>query len=124
MSRESNPTGLIDDYIAMWNETDAKRRRELIQRIWTERARYADPAAQAEGHAAIDSMVAGVHQRFPGHRFARTSEVETHNGQLRFTWTLGPAGKDPIVIGTDFGTVAEGRLASMTGFFDKVALPA
>lgn len=120
----TNPTGLIDDYIAMWNETDAKRRRELIQRIWTERARYADPAAQAEGHEAIDSMVASVHQRFPGHKFARTSDVEMHNNQLRFTWTLGAAGKEPVVIGTDFGTLAGDKLASMTGFFDKVALPA
>jgi hypothetical protein len=120
----SNPTELIDGYIAMWNETDAKRRRELIQRIWTERARYADPAAQAEGHDAIDAMVAAVHQRFPGHRFTRTSDVEAHNGQLRFTWTLGQAGKEPVVVGTDFGMLAGDKLASMTGFFDKVALPA
>ena len=120
----SNPTELVDSYISMWNETDAKRRRDLIQRIWTERARYADPAAQAEGYEAIDTMVAAVHQRFPGHKFARTSDVETHNGQLRFTWTLGPAGKEPIVVGTDFGSIAGDKLASMTGFFDKVALPA
>ena len=120
----SNTTDLIDGYIAMWNETDAKRRHDLIQRVWTERARYADPAAQAEGHEAIDAMVAGVHQRFPGHRFARTSDVDTHNGQLRFTWTLGASGKEPIVIGTDFGTLAGDKLATMTGFFDKVALPA
>ena len=31
-----NPTDLIDRYIAMWNETDAERRRALIARTWTE----------------------------------------------------------------------------------------
>ena len=33
-------TDLIDRYIAIWNETDAARRRDLIARTWTEDAAY------------------------------------------------------------------------------------
>jgi hypothetical protein len=33
-----NLTQLIDRYIAMWNETDAERRRTLIAETWTENA--------------------------------------------------------------------------------------
>ena len=69
-----NLTELLDRYIAMWNEADPERRRALIAEVWTEDARYVDPVLQAEGLASIDAMVCGVHERFPGHRFRRTSE--------------------------------------------------
>ena len=118
-------TDLIDRYIAMWNEADTKRRRDLIAQTWSEAAIYVDPAVQGTGHAGIDAMVAGVQQRFPGHRFRRTGPVEAHNDRVRFCWELGPDGGTPIVNGTDFGVVAgDGRLSAITGFFDSVAVPA
>src|SRR5436190_6533873 len=86
----TNVTELIDSYIQMWNETDAERRRKLIEQIWTEAASYVDPMMQAEGHAGIDAMVQGVQDGFPGYRFRRTSEVDAHHTCVRFTWELGP----------------------------------
>ena len=118
-------TDLIDRYIAMWNEADAKRRRDLIARTWSEAASYVDPAVQGVGHAGIDAMVAGVQQRFPGHRFRRTGAIEAHNDRVRFGWDLAHASGEPIVTGTDFGVIAaDGRLSAITGFFDRVAVPA
>ena len=118
-------TDLIDRYIAMWNEADAKRRRDLIAQTWSEAASYVDTAVQGAGHAGIDAMVASVQQRFPGHRFRRTGAVEAHNDRVRFGWDLAPAGGEPIVTGTDFGVIAaDGRLSAITGFFDRVAVPA
>ena len=61
----SNSTDLIDRYFAMWNETDAGKRRELIAKTWTENARYVDPMLEGEGRQGIDAMVAAKHQRFP-----------------------------------------------------------
>ena len=69
-------TALVDRYIAMWNEPDSARRRALIARTWTEGASYLDPMMQGDGRSGIDAMVEGVQQRFPGHRFRRTSEVD------------------------------------------------
>ena len=117
-----NLADLIDRYIAMWNETDAERRRALIARTWTEEANYLDPVLQGDGPTGIDAMVRGVHQRFPEHRFRRTSEVDTHHDCVRFSWELGPQGGSPVVSGTDFGVVAaDGRLRTVTGFFDQIA---
>src|SRR2546429_182127 len=45
----SNVTELIDRYIAMWNETDAARRRDLIAKTWTHTGRYLDPVMQGKG---------------------------------------------------------------------------
>lgn len=119
-------TTLVDRYIAMWNETDAKRRRDLIARIWTESASYVDPAAKGAGHAGIDAMVAAVQERFPNYEFRRTSDVEAHNGRLRFRWELAPSEGPPIVSGTDFGVLADkgDRIEAIIGFFDHVAAPA
>jgi hypothetical protein len=115
-------TEVIDSYIAMWNEADPERRRSLIARVWTEGARYVDPALEGEGHSGINSMVEAVQQRFPGHRFRRTSAVDAHHDRVRFTWELAPERGAPVVKGTDFGVVDGGnRLQSITGFFDTVA---
>src|SRR5712692_653765 len=108
-------TDLIDRYIAMWNETDSERRREIIARVWTRNASYVDPVLQGEGQAEIDAMVKSVQERFPGHKFRRTSAVDVHHDRVRFGWELG----------TDCGVVAGGkRLQAITGFFDRVAQPA
>src|SRR6185295_17784699 len=65
----SNRTDLIDRYIAIWNETDAVRRRDLIASTWTETASYLDPLMQGDGQSGIDAMIQAVQERFPGHRF-------------------------------------------------------
>jgi hypothetical protein len=71
------------------------------------------------GRAGIDAMVQAVQQRFPGHRFSRTSDVDAHNDRARFTWELAAAGAPAVVKGTDFGVVAgNDRLEEITGFFD------
>jgi hypothetical protein len=113
-------TDLIDRYIAMWNETDAERRRALIARTWTATASYVDPVMQGEGRAGIDAMVRGAQERFPGHRFSRTGTVESHHDRVRFSWELAPEDGPTFAKGTDFGTVVDGRLQTVTGFFDQM----
>jgi hypothetical protein len=122
MTDTTDHTELADRYIAVWNETDPGRRRALIARTWAEGARYRDPLLSSDGADGIDAMVAAVHDKYPGHAFRRTSDVDAHNGALRFRWELAPEGGPVLASGIDFATVAEdGRLATVTGFFDYVA---
>ncbi|WP_026868403.1 nuclear transport factor 2 family protein [Inquilinus limosus] len=114
----SNATELVDRYIAIWNETDAGRRRALIDATWTEDAAYVDPMMRGDGRDAIDAMIAAVQERFPGHRFRRIGPVDEHNGRIRFRWELGPEGAPALVAGTDFGEIAGGLLSGITGFID------
>lgn len=113
--------GLIDRYIAAWNESDPAARRQLIAAAWTADAQYVDPALQASGHDGIDAMIQSVHARFPGHRFRRVGDVDVHHDRVRFAWELNPENGPAVVKGTDFGVVSGGeKLASVTGFFDQV----
>lgn len=108
----------VDAYFAMWNEEDAARRAELIATAWADDGRYVDPMLEAEGHAALSQMVAGVHQQFPGQRFRRLSGVDEHHGRVRFAWQLGGDDGTVTVAGIDVGELgADGRLRSITGFF-------
>jgi hypothetical protein len=116
----NNLTELVDRYIAMWNETDAERRRTLIADTWTMTASYVDPLLKGDGRAGIDAMVQAVQDKYPGHRFRRTGPVDAHNDRVRFGWELAPTGGPALVTGTDFGVVAaDDRLQAVTGFFDQ-----
>ena len=117
----NDATTIVDTYLAMWNETDPKRRAQLIARAWASDGRYVDPMLEAEGHAAISEMVAGVQAKFPGHRFRRLSGVDTHHDQLRFAWDLVTPDGAVVVAGIDVGAVGpDGRLRRITGFFGEV----
>jgi hypothetical protein len=109
---------VVDRYIAVWNETDAARRRELIAQTWTEDASYLDPLLSGEGHAGIDVMVAGVQTQFPGFRFRRTGEIDAYQDRVLFAWELGPANDAALAGGVDFGHLVDGRLQGITGFLD------
>ncbi len=113
---------LIDGYIEMWNESDPARRRELVERTWSEDGTYVDPLMSGEGRDGIDAMIAGVQQQFPGHRFELAQGPDTHNDRVRFSWHLVADGGAAVATGVDFGTLAEdGRLRSVTGFLEQPA---
>ena len=109
---------VIDQYIATWNETDSAARRELITRTWAEDGGYRDPLMSGEGHDGIDAMIGGVQTQFPGYRFRRVGELDTHHDRVRFSWELGPEEGAALAGGIDFGVIVNGRLQSITGFLD------
>jgi hypothetical protein len=113
---------LVNDYIAMWNEADAERRRALVARTLTDDATYVDPLMAGAGTDQISAMIGAAQQQYPGHRFALHTAPDAHNDRVRFGWSLSPNGGDPIAIGVDFATVApDGRMQSVTGFLEPAA---
>jgi hypothetical protein len=117
----SDVKDLVDRYIAIWNETKAGCRQELIARTWTEDASYVDPLMQSQGHAALDTMIIGVQQRFPDFSFSLLGKPDAHADRLRFSWALGPKNGEAVIKGIDFAVLsADGRLHAVTGFLDQV----
>jgi hypothetical protein len=119
-TQTSTLTEIVDTYIDMWNEEDAGRRAVLIRAAWTSDARYRDPLLEADGHEALSEMVATLQGHYPGHRFSRTSGVDTHHDVARFGWQLVAPDGAVFVAGVDVATVADdGRLRTVTGFFGE-----
>ncbi|AIY39364.1 putative isomerase [Collimonas arenae] len=112
-------------YIAAWSETDVARRRALIATVFTPEAVYLDPMARSAGHDGLDAMIGAVQQQFAGLRFKLHGKQDGHNDVVRFFWTLGADGAEPVAYGTDIAVVAaDGRISKVTGFLDAMALPA
>ncbi|MBV9800461.1 MAG: nuclear transport factor 2 family protein [Solirubrobacterales bacterium] len=118
----SNTEALVEDYIAMWNETDPDKRRSLVARTVTEDATYLDPLMSGNGIDGISAMIAGAQQQFPGHSFRLISGPDAHHDRVRFSWSLAADGEGPVAVGFDFATVADdGRMRSVTGFLEPAA---
>ena len=112
---------IIERYIAAWNEADPERRRELIDSVWAADGSYTDPLADVRGRDAIDAVIAAAQQQFPGLVFTLGGPVDANHQQARFSWHLGPAGGEPLVIGFDVAVLGpDGQIAAVYGFLDKV----
>ena len=112
---------IVERYLAAWNETDASRRRKLVDELWSEDGSYTDPLADAHGRAEIDGLIGAVQQQFPGFVFTLGGPVDAHHEQARFSWHLGPGGSEPVVTGFDVAVLnGGGQIRSVYGFLDKV----
>jgi hypothetical protein len=117
-----DPTTVVHNYIAMWNETDPERRRRLVAETVTDDASYLDPVMSGRGPDGISEMIGGAQQQFPDHRFALVSGPDAHHDRVRFTWSLGSPDGQPVAIGVDFATTTDdGRMRDITGFLEPAA---
>ena len=109
---------LINRYFDSLNETDGKSRRELVEKVWAENGKFVSPVGEAQGHMAIDAQIQGFQKQFPGALVRRTSDVDVISKNIRFAFEAVQPGGAIFIGGIDFGTVENGKLQSMTGFFD------
>lgn len=113
---------LVNNYIAMWNETDPQRRRDLVAGTVTDDAAYVDPVMEGTGVDGITEMIGAAQSQFPGHRFALAAGPEAHHDRVRFSWSLAADGGAPVAIGVDFVSLGDdGRMRSITGFLEPAA---
>jgi hypothetical protein len=111
---------VVQRYLAAWNETDPARRRAAVEEAFASDVRYVDPLAAVEGHAALDGLIGAVQSQFPGLVFSSGGPVDAHHEQTRFTWHLGPAGQEPVVVGFDVAELGpDGRIRTVLGFIDQ-----
>ncbi|GAA0382113.1 isomerase [Acrocarpospora corrugata] len=117
----SEYTALIEQYVNVWNITDAGLRAKAVAEVWAEDATYTDPLAEVRGHDDIAAVIEGAQAMFPGFVFTRGPVLDAHHDVVRFSWHLGPEGApEPVVVGFDVAVVADGRITSVYGFLDKV----
>ncbi|MEW1860131.1 nuclear transport factor 2 family protein [Streptomyces sp. NBC_00669] len=111
---------LVEQYIGIWNEADPALRTWKIAEVFAENGSYTDPLADVTGRAAFGEVVAGAQAQFAGLVFT-LGPVDAHHNIARFTWELGPAGGESLVVGFDVVSVGtDGLIHSVHGFLDKV----
>jgi hypothetical protein len=114
------PSEIAEDYIALWNETDAARRADRLGAQWSTEATYVDPLARVAGRAEVAGLIGAAQTRFPGFRFTPLGAADGYAEFVRFSWGLGPEGAEPIVKGSDVVRLEGERIAAVIGFLDLV----
>lgn len=113
-----NPNELVERYIASFNETDAARRRSLLDALYTGDSTYTDPQVDLCGPEQVDAFIVETQKRFPGYTFKLGGPVDAHHDQARFQWHAGPAEDPDQFIGFDVIVADDGRIRSVYGFMD------
>ena len=114
----TSPQQIAERYLETFNETDAARRRELLEQLYTSQGTYIDPHVEVSGTDAIDAFIGQTQERFPGFTFKLGGPVDAHHDQARFQWHAGPDGEPPIYAGFDVIVTDGGRICSVYGFAD------
>jgi hypothetical protein len=94
----------LNRYVAVWNEGDAERRRQLADRTWTHDAVLVNALARHAGVVEIASHVSRSHDEFVargGHRFGAVAYLAHHDGIL-FDWEMGANNAAAVSAGTNY----------------------
>src|SRR5262249_1573167 len=76
----------VDRYVNIWNEPDARRRRETIRDLWQEDARHLARSIEAFGHAGIETRVRNAYEKWvreKGNVFRLRDGVDGHHGTIK-----------------------------------------
>ena len=109
---------LATRYIEAFNESDADRRRELLEALYTPDCTYTDPHVDLRGADQIDGFIGQTQERFPGVTFKLGGPIDAHHDQARFQWHAGPPETPDAFIGFDVIVTENGRIRNVYGFTD------
>lgn len=111
-------TELADRYVAVWNETDAGRRRDEITRLWVPEGEHFVRTLRAVGYEELERRVTGSHEknvRDAGYRFRLAGAVQLLHDSVTFHWEMFRPGREHVVeaLGLQFLRLApDGRIAT------------
>jgi SnoaL-like domain len=108
----------VTRYLEAFNETDAERRRERLEALYTADCTYTDAHVDLHGPDQIDSFIAQTQERLPGLEFTLASPIDAHHNQARFQWHAGPAETPDAYVGFDVIVTDDGRIRHVYGFTD------
>ncbi|GHO48420.1 nuclear transport factor 2 family protein [Ktedonospora formicarum] len=93
-SEAMNLQQLVENYMALWNEADAEKRRAGIASLYAPDGVQYTPQNEYRGYEALEVRVSGAYEQFVnkgGFLFQLASEVQEHHGGVTFTWKMVPA---------------------------------
>jgi hypothetical protein len=126
-------TELTNTYLALWNEPDADRRRQMIAELWTEDGRHIlqppqeirEVAAQpgiglraileARGHAEIEARATSAYEHWVGSEglsFRGRDDAERLGDVVKFHWEAVAEDGELAAVGLSFLVLAaDGRIS-------------
>jgi hypothetical protein len=117
-----SPSSLADRYVAVWNETDAERRKNEVAELWVTRGRHYVGDREVEGHDALEKRVRESHEknvRDNANRFRAADDARRVHNTVAFHWEMLPADGDTVLArGLEFLIVDDnGKIVADYQFF-------
>jgi hypothetical protein len=109
---------IVTRYIDSFNETDADRRRALLESLYTAECTYTDPQVDLVGTDQINGFIGQTQEHFPGLTFTLGGPIDAHHNQARFQWHAGPAAAPDAIVGFDVIVMEDDRIRHVYGFID------
>lgn len=83
-------TQIVDDYVAVWNETDPKARRRRIEAVWVPDGTSCYRLLDAHGYDAIEGRVAGSWDKWlrDGKYVFRPKATVCQHGVVKSAWEM------------------------------------
>jgi len=105
-------------YTAAWKVKSKEEKLALFARSLTIECTYSDPTVKTEGWEALAANMLGFHQQVPGGHFVTTYFL-AHSDKSITRWEMRNQEGEMIGDGISYGEYnTEGKLTSMTGFFE------
>jgi len=96
--------GLANRYVSLWNEPDEKKRRDMVEALWTPGGNHFVGTRAIQGYGALEQRVAEAHHKNVvqgGHLFSLRSAFSVHDAVM-LDWTMHrAAGGDAVAAGRD-----------------------
>jgi uncharacterized protein YndB with AHSA1/START domain len=110
---------LVDQWFEAWGETDAAKRRELIEACATPAVTFHDPFSALAGYEDLESHIAAAQRFMAGSTMHRVGEPVVSHGHALVRWEMRTADGQVGGRGANAVTFApDGRICSMVGFWE------
>jgi hypothetical protein len=113
-------TEIINQYVHSWNEKDALKRLQLLNKSFAENGIYLDPhiPKPVSNLTEMNGIIKTFQSRLP-HKLIKNSEPEFHNSIFRMQWKMDNEGS-VLSYGTFVGEFDEtNRITRIFCFIDK-----
>ena len=116
--------GLAERYVAVWNETNAEKRRTAIAELFAPEAVHYVRTLEARAYAALETRITGSHEknvRDGGYLFRPADGAQSLRDVVTFRWEMVPgAGGDVEASGFEFLVLdGDGRILSDYQFIES-----
>ena len=110
---------LVSAHLDAWNAPAGPDRDQLIAEVYSPNVFVGEPASSAKGHAGVAESISGLHAQVPGSFITRSGPIQSAQDLYTYTWTVGPAGQNPIASGRDVIIVSKGKITSLYVLIDN-----
>lgn len=115
---DTTKRSIWERYTSAWKEPSKAAKLAALERSVEAACTYRDPLVVAAGYEQLVAYMLDFHRQVPGGHFV-TTYFQAHNDRSIARWNMVDGSGRVIGDGVSFGEYnADGRLCTMTGFFE------